>query len=74
MDQTVVSELMDKWMNDPGFRASLRNDPEGAIKSTGYALDDEQLKAFRAIDWSLSDEELTARASAQGTGCVFACC
>jgi hypothetical protein len=74
MDQTAVSELMDKWMNDAGFRASLRQDPEGAIKATGYTMDEEQLKAFRAIDWSLSDEELTARASNQSGCCCSASC
>ena len=74
MDQTAVAELMDKWMNDEGFRASLRKDPEGAIKATGYNLDDEQWKAFRAIDWSLSDEELTARASNQSGCCCSGSC
>jgi hypothetical protein len=54
---------MDKWMNDDGFRAAVRKDPEGTIKATGLTLDDDQWKAFRAIDWSQSDEELTARSS-----------
>jgi hypothetical protein len=74
MEQQQVAELMDRWMNDEGFRASIRKDPQGTIKSTGYELSDDQLKAFKEIDWSLSDEELTARASNQdgycgGCGC-----
>ena len=69
MDQTVVTQLMDKWMNDEGFRASLRTDPEGTIKATGLTLDDDQWRAVRNIDWSQSDEELTARASNSG-GCA----
>ena len=74
MDQTVVTQLMDKWMNDEGFRASLRKDPEGTIKATGVTLDDEQWRAVRNIDWSKSDEELTARASnSGGCGCSASC-
>ena len=72
MDQHAVSDLMDKWMNDDAFRASVRRDPEGAIRASGLTLDDEQWKAFRAIDWSQSDEELTARANAQGA-CSASC-
>jgi hypothetical protein len=74
MEQAAVSELMDKWMNDDSFRASLRKDPEGTIAATGHAMDEEQLKAFRAIDWSLSDEELTARASNQSGCCCSGSC
>jgi hypothetical protein len=74
LDQTVVSQLMDKWMNDDGFRAAIRKDPEGTIKATGLTLDEEQWKVVRAIDWSQSDEELTARASPQGgCGCSASC-
>ena len=65
---------MEKWMNDDHFRSTLRKDPEGTIRATGMEFTPEQWRAFHDIDWSLSDEELTARASAQGTGCVFACC
>jgi hypothetical protein len=63
MDQKAVSELMDKWMNDEAFRAGIRKDPEGTVKAAGVTLDDEQWKAFKAIDWSKSDEELKARVS-----------
>lgn len=70
MEQDAVSTLMDKWMNDEGFRAAVRKDPEGTVKATGVTLTDDQWKALRAIDWSKSDEELTARASNQA-GC---CC
>jgi hypothetical protein len=63
MDQHAVSELMDKWMNDEAFRTAVRKDPEGTVKAAGVTLDDEQWKAFKAIDWSKSDEELTARVS-----------
>jgi len=65
---------MDRWMNDEGFRASIRQDPKGTIKATGYQFTDEQWKAFNDIDWSQSDEELTARASNQSGCCCSASC
>jgi len=55
-------------MNDPGFRQELRADPEAAVRRTGAELDAEEWAALRSIDWSTSDEELTARAN------KLACC
>ena len=74
MEQTHISELMDRWMNDESFRAAIRKDPKGTIAATGYQFNDAQWKAFNAIDWGQSDEELTARASNQSGCCCEACC
>lgn len=54
---------MDRWMNEPAFRDQLRNDPEGTVQRSGVKLDADELAALRSVDWSLSDEELKARAS-----------
>ena len=58
-----IETLMDRWENDPGFRAELRRDPEGAVRAAGVSLSDEERTVLGAIDWSQSDEELSVRAS-----------
>lgn len=67
MSRESVETLVEKWMEDASFRAALRKDPEGAIRGTGLELTAEEWAAVRNIDWSLSDEELTARRSASGS-------
>jgi len=68
MSHEGMEQLIDRWMDDPAFRAAIRQDPEGAVRATGLQLDEEEWAAIRAIDWSLSDEELSSRAS-KGVGC-----
>jgi putative modified peptide len=63
MNHEELSRLMDLWSGDAAFRAGLRKDPLAAIAQTGLQLSDEDREAVAAIDWSLSDEELVARAS-----------
>jgi hypothetical protein len=63
---------MDRWPDDPAFRAAIRQDPEAAIPASGLALADDAWTAVRRIDWSLSDEELTSRASKM-TGSADGC-
>jgi predicted ribosomally synthesized peptide with nif11-like leader len=67
MSRESIEALVEKWMEDPSFRSAIRQDPEGAIRSTGLELTDEEWAAVRGIDWSLSDEELSARRSAAGS-------
>ena len=54
---------MDRWINEPGFRADMRQDPEGTVRESGAELDADEQAALREIDWTLSDAELQARAS-----------
>lgn len=63
MSRAAVETLLDRWMNEPAFRAELRRDPEGVVRRSGAALDEDEWAALRKIDWSLPDEELRARAS-----------
>ncbi len=58
-----IDALMDRWMNDLGFRAALRRDPEGAVRTAGFTLSEDEAAALRSIDWSLTDEQLAARVS-----------
>ena len=63
MSRDTVSQLMDRWINEPAFRAEMRNDPEAAIKSSGVQLDDDEWSAVRGMDWTLPDAELQSRIS-----------
>jgi predicted ribosomally synthesized peptide with nif11-like leader len=63
MSREAIEQLIDRWMDDPEFRAAVRQDPEGTVRATGLELTQDELAALRAVDWNLSDEELTARAS-----------
>jgi hypothetical protein len=68
MSREQVEQLIDHWMDDPAFRAAVRQDPEGAVRATGLELDEDEWAAIRGIDWSLTDEELSTRASKSGCG------
>ncbi len=66
MSLEAVQTLIDRWDRDPAFRAAVRQDPEGTIRATGLELDPLEWEAIRNIDWSLSDDELRARAEVRG--------
>ncbi len=65
MSREAVEILVDRWMNEPEFRAEMRQDPQGTVKRTGAALDDDEWAALSNIDWNASDEELQSRVSKQ---------
>ncbi len=54
---------MDRWAGDEAFRVEVRKDPEGAVKKLGLDLSAEEWVALRQVDWTLSDNELKARAN-----------
>ena len=66
MNHENVEILMDRWMNDPAFRADLRANPEQAAKGAGVTLNADELAALNNVDWSLTDDELTQRVSKSG--------
>lgn len=63
MSKETIGKMIDLWMNDPGFRSALRQDPEKTTKKMGFQLDDEEWRALKNIDWSLKDEDLKTRVS-----------
>src|SRR5262249_5442576 len=66
-----MEQLIDRWVDDPAFRAAVRQGPEGAVRGTGLELNADEWAAVRSIDWSLSDEELSSRASKlNSSGCA----
>ena len=66
MSRAAVGTLVDRWMNEPDFRAALRQDAETTVRASGADLSGEEWDALRRIDWSLSDEELQTRINAAG--------
>ena len=63
MSQQGMSQVMDRYTNDPTFREQLRSDPQGAIQSSGIQLDPSEKDALKNIDWNLPDEQLKERVS-----------
>ncbi len=63
MSREAVETLLDRWMNEPGFRTEMRRDPEGTVQRSGAELDGDEWAALRTVDWNLPDEELQTRAS-----------
>ena len=62
-NQEAMQQLADRLVNDADFREEMRQDPEGAAERSGYALDDEDRRALKSVDWGGSDEELQERVS-----------
>jgi hypothetical protein len=63
MSRAAVGNLIDRWLNEPDFRAAVRRDPEAAVRAEGVELNAEEWAALREIDWNLPDEELNSRLS-----------
>ena len=66
MNHEALGKLMDRWASDAAFRTAVRADPLAAIERTGLQLSEDEKAAVKAVDWSLSDEELVARTSHVG--------
>ena len=66
MSRAAIGTLIDRWMNEPEFRAAIRRDPEGTVRACGVELEADELAALGEIDWNLPDEELNARISKAG--------
>lgn len=63
MSRQALETLMDRWVNEPGFRDQLRADPEATVRQTGVSLSQDEWAALRSVDWSLPDEQLQVRAN-----------
>src|SRR5205809_690985 len=63
MASDAANQLVDLWLNDPGFKERMLADPETAIRQSGLTLSDEDWAAVRTVAAGLGDEELTTRIS-----------
>jgi hypothetical protein len=58
MDKQGGQMLLDRWVEDEGFRTQMRSDSLTAARSLGVELSDEDIEFLGSVDWTLSDEEL----------------
>jgi hypothetical protein len=63
MQRNGVEQLVEKWLNEPGFREKMRKDPGGTVASCGISLNAEEWATMKNVVMSTSDEELKARVS-----------
>ena len=62
MAQTQMEQLIDRWLQDSSFREAMRQDPNGTIRGAGFRLSAADFATIQAVDWTLSDSDLEARA------------
>ena len=63
MARDGVDKLVQKWLNEPGFREKMKRDPEGTVKAVGIELNAEEWATVRNVVMTTADEALLARAS-----------
>jgi hypothetical protein len=61
VSQEAVAELLDRYMNDPLFRAWMKADPRRAVAESGLELTTEEQQSLEQLDWSLPDAQLQER-------------
>jgi hypothetical protein len=61
MSREAVADLLDRYINDPLFRARLRADPRRALDESGLDLTPEERKSLETVDWTLPDTQLQER-------------
>jgi hypothetical protein len=63
MQRNGVDQLVEKWLNEPGFKEKMKKDPEGTVKASGISLNAEEWATVRNVVMTTSDEQLKVRAS-----------
>ena len=63
MERHGVDQLVQKYLNEPGFKNKMQRDPEGAVKSAGISLNAEEWATVRNVVLTTSDEALRQRVS-----------
>jgi hypothetical protein len=68
MSQDAVADLVDRYLNDPAFRADFVRDPEAAVIAAGFVLDEAELEALHATVSKRDDQPLKPRVSKYSFG------
>ena len=63
MTHNGVDQLVQKYLNEPGFKAKMQQDPETAVRNAGISLNADEWATVRNIVLTTSDEALRARIS-----------
>jgi hypothetical protein len=61
MSREAVEELLDRYINDPLFRARMKANPHRALDESGLDLTPEERKSLESVDWTLPDTQLQER-------------
>jgi hypothetical protein len=49
MSTEAFVEVIERWANEPAFRAEFERDPEQAVFGTGMELEEEEWAALRSM-------------------------
>ena len=63
---TAIDNLLDRWMNEPGFRTSLTTDPEGTVAAAGLTLTADDWATLKAAVAGLEGGDLGTRLNKDG--------
>ena len=63
MANNGVDQLVQKYLNEPGFREKMKHDPEGTVKSCGISLNADEWATLRNVVMTTSDAALRTRIS-----------
>ncbi len=73
MRDEVLTELVNRGLDDEDFRGRMLQDPEGTLEAEGYQLEEEELAAVRDFHQQVSgvpegelDEAIAGAARRQG--------
>jgi hypothetical protein len=58
-----VDGLVDRWLNETGFKERLLDDPDKTVSAAGIKLSPDEWASLRNTLVSMSDEELRPRVS-----------
>ncbi len=58
-----VDGLVDRWLNEPGFKERLLDDPDKTVRAAGITLSADDWASLQNTLVSMSDEELRPRVS-----------
>ncbi len=47
----AMQRIADRYVNDPGFRAEMSRDPEGAASRSGVRVDDATRQMLSTVEW-----------------------
>ena len=63
MQRNGVDQLVEKYLNEPGFQEKMKRDPEGTVKSAGISLNADEWATVHNVVMTTSNEALKARTS-----------
>ena len=63
MAHNGVDQLVQKYLNEPGFKAQMQKNPEAAVKSAGISLSADEWVTVRNVVMTTSDDGLRQRIS-----------